>query len=506
MQTRSSASPQARARAELARRDKLKSYQRQDQLAAFQIKYWSDPIAWARDCIDWRDSDGLAGYQEDAIKHLPIKRRVSIRGPHGLGKTALAALVILWFATTRDGTDWKCVTTASAWRQLTKYLWPEIHKWVRRIRWEKIGRMPFKQGVELLDLSMKLHTGEAFAVASDNSDLIEGAHADHLLYVFDEAKAIPVDTWDAAEGAFSIGNCMALAISTPGEPQGRFYDIQRRAPGYQDWWTRAVTKDESIAAGRMDKKWAEARKKQWGEGSAVYINRVLGNFAASDEDGLIPLSAIERANARWQAMTDAAEDRGDEIWGELLGIGCDVGRGGDFTVVSRLHKNNTIKSLERSRSRNLMEITGVLAGILKRHVDCKVVLDIVGIGAGVYDKLREDDENELRLIPFNAGTKTELTDESGEIGFADLRSAGWWNLREMLLDPDVQVALPPDDQLTGDLTAPRHKMTSGGKIKVESKDEIKKRIGRSTDDGDAVMMALIMQKLDYLMPQWDTIG
>jgi hypothetical protein len=59
------------------------------------------------------------------VKH----HRVAARGPHGLGKTTLASWVVIWFALTRDGDDWKVITTASAWRQLEKFLWPEIHKW-----------------------------------------------------------------------------------------------------------------------------------------------------------------------------------------------------------------------------------------------------------------------------------------------------------------------------------------------------------------------------------------
>jgi hypothetical protein len=91
---------------------------------------------------------------------------------------------------------------------------------------------------------------------------------------------------------------------------------------------------------------------------------------------------------------------------------------------------------------------------------------------------------------FNAGEHTDWRDVSRELQFANLRSASWWNLRE-LLDPAQRhgIALPPDDLLIGDLTAPRWRMTSGGKILLESKDDIRKRIGRSTDDGDAVVMA-----------------
>lgn len=77
------------------------------------------------------------------------------------------------------------------------------------------------------------------------------------------------------------------------------------------------------------------------------------------------------------------------------------------------------------------------------------------------------------------------------MGFANVRAAAWWWLREQL-DPtfDAVLALPPDDLLTGDLASPRFSLTSGGKLLVEPKDEIRRRLGRSPDSGDSVVMAV----------------
>lgn len=493
---------QVRAKAEIERRKRKEIETPLTPKRTFTATYRDDPVGFVHDCFNWQEGEGPVFYQEDALAALPTQRRVCIRGPHGLGKTALTAWAVLWFATTRDlaEDDWKIPTTASAWRQLTKFLWPEIRKWSRRLRWDLIGRGPFRERFEMLELSLKLDSGEAFALASDNSELIEGAHASHLLYIFDESKAINAGTWDSAEGAFSTGDVYWLAVSTPGEPGGRFYDIQSRKPGYEDWWVRHVTLDETIRAGRVSQKWADDRKRQWGEGSAVYQNRVKGEFAAGDEDGVVPLAWIEAANERWEAWREAGKP------GKLHRIGVDVARGGeDQTVFALRYKLDedkkkrrkkkeaeliagldVIGELRRYAKADTMETADRVKGIVEAHGGIPVV-DVIGLGAGVFDRLRQMLSS---VRAFNAAEHTDQRDSSGELGFTNKRSAAWWTMRE-LLDPskDSKIALPADDLLTGDLTAPKWKVMSGGKIQVESKEDLRLRLGRSTDSGDAVIQA-----------------
>lgn len=448
---------------------------------------YADPVRFVLECFTWREGEGPTFYQCAALADLPVHRRVSVRGPHGLGKTTLNSWAILWFALTRDATDteWKVPTTASSWRQLTHFLWPEVHKWARRLRWDRLNREPFDARIELQTLSLKLRTGEAFASASDKPELIEGAHADSLLYVFDESKVIKADTFDAAEGAFSgTGEAFGLATSTPGEPNGRFYEIQSRKPGFEDWKVHAVTLDDTIRAGRVSPTWAEQRRKQWGEKSAVFQNRVLGEFASSDEDGVIPLSWIEAANERWRQWDEEGRP------GRFISVGVDVARSGeDKTVLALRFDGDDLKAiaeLRRYAKEDTMATTGYVAGVLNAHGG-RAVVDVIGIGAGVVDRLREQ---KLNVVAFNASEGTDRKDRSGELGFTNKRSAAWWNLREML-DPSNGdcVALPPDDLLTGDLTAPHWRVMSGGRIQVEAKEDIKERIGRSTDDGDATVQA-----------------
>ena len=474
----------------------------------FQEYYFYDPVGFVHDCIIWPENKKPVEYQDESMSNVVEYQRECVRGPHNIGKTAEAAWLILWFALTRDGRDWKVPTTASAWRQLTKYLWPEVNKWSRMLRWSKIGRAPFDERREQLSVSLKLSTGEAFALASDEPAYIEGAHADFLLYVFDEAKTIPDATYDAAEGAFAGSGedtafeAYAFSISTPGEPIGRFHAIQTRKPGYEDWHVTVIKKDEAIAAGRMSETWANQRARQWGVDSAVYKNRVLGEFAAQEEDSIIPLSWVEAAIERWKDWRDLG------FPGTFTGVGADIGLGGEHsnkTILAMCYDFVKIKEL-REFSRGdpdtvTMEIAGRIKGILDAHggptAKCRAFIDVIGIGAGVVHRLKEQEyEN---AVAFNSAEKTEHRDESEEFGFNNKRSAGWWITREML-NPlaNMGVCLPDDDDMIGELTAPKHRVLSGAKRAVESKAKIIKRLKRSTDKGDAIVYVLSGPTLIHL--------
>lgn len=457
--------------------------------AAFRKIYYDDPVSFARHCVDWGSSGGLADYQATAMGALPTSRRVSVRSPHGVGKSAMMALSVLWFALTRDGlTDWKIGITASAWRQLTHFLLPEIHKWSGRLKWGRIGRPRFT-GNELLVQNLKLSTGEAFPLTSTDPAHIEGLHASEILYIFDESKSIPDGIWDAAEGAFSTGSTCWLACSTPGSMQGRFFDIQSRKAGFEDWHVLHVTKAQAIAAGRMNKAWAEARKRQWGEESAVYQNRVEGNFAANDAIGVIPLPWVELANERWEAWKDAG------FPGYLTELGVDVGEGqaaSDQSTIAHCYDHIKIRQVEAMAKGNphtaTMALVAHLGQVMDKSRGAIAIVDSIGVGVGVVHRLAELN---TPVIPFNAGRGTLLTDMAGLNRFRNWRAAGWWLVREML-DPanNFQVCLPPDDLLTGDLTAPQYRVISDGVIEIEAKESIRRRIGRSTDYADAVVHAL----------------
>lgn len=463
--------------------------------------YYRDFRAFLHDCVDW---EGPKHYQEqlaDDLYNTDYDHRIAEYGPHGIGKSALAALEVHHFALCSEemaeleGGDWKAITTASAWTQLKRYLWPEIHKWASKLKWDKIGRNPYNHD-ELLDLSIKLRHGQAFAVASSNPAFIEGAHARRLLYLFDEAKAIQEATFDAIEGAFSNAGAngyeaYALALSTPGDPTGRFYNICKRAAGFEDWHVVHITLQDAYQAGIYGRKWVSNRRRQWGEDSQLFQNRVMGEFYAGNEEGVIPLAWIEAANLRWDEWTDNGNLRMSSLatMFPVQRIGVDVAwTGSDKSAVAPMHSGQRFYKIRYFKRANPMEISGVVKGINDK-LGGKPVVDAIGLGAGVLTRLQEEGIESDAFVASHRASDL-LKDETGELGFSNKRSAMWWQFREKL-DPrkEPTICLPRDSNLIGELTSPTWRVLSGGKIQVEGKAEIKKRLKRSTDGADAVLQA-----------------
>lgn len=472
--------------------------------AIFKRTYQNDRVAFVHDCIKWKPGQGPKEYQLQALGALDIGHsRVAIQSLHGIGKTTTMALNSLHFALTRDGQDWKALATASAWRQLSLYYFPEVHKWARLIEWGKVGRGPLSERLELKKLSLDLSTGALTCVASDNPGYIEGAHADRLAYFFDESKLIPAATFDAVEGAFSNegassgAEAFAFAASTPGVPSGRFYDICRRAAGLENWHVIRVTLDMGIAAGQISPVWAENMRRLWGEKSSVYRNRVLGEFAAQDENSVIPLAWVEAANERYRELEKAGLLKPEHL-PPLTAIGADVGDGGgDPTVIAPRFGDiiHDVQGWESHANEQVLTASRIGAKLnLYKNPDAQAIVDGIGVGSGVVSNLAN---SKYLVTSFVASQGCDIKDETGTFGFLNLRAFAWWNFRELLNpEKDSKIALPPIPELIGDLTAPTWKEAPGGKIKIESKEDIKKRNdGRSTDYGDAVVMVFAKEYL-----------
>nr|WP_245843105.1 terminase [Sphingomonas laterariae] len=211
-----------------------------------------------------------------------------------------------------------------------------------------------------------------------------------------------------------------------------------------------------------------------------------GDFTAGVEDDewqVIPTAWIDAAQARWKPR---------DAKGEMDSMGVDVAVGGkDNFVISRRH-GTWFDELIRIAGREIpQEAAGpISAGHVIRHRTDRaaVHVDVIGWGLTTCNFLTE---NEVQVMPVNAANVSLERSKDGKLKFANVRAELAWRMREALdpTNPDP-VALPPDPALRADLAAYKWKLTSRG-IMVRLKAEMKEDLGRSPDDGDAVLLANI---------------
>lgn len=212
---------------------------------------------------------------------------------------------------------------------------------------------------------------------------------------------------------------------------------------------------------------------------------LYGDFTAGREDHerqVIPTAWVDAAMERWIKHRDRPRR-------PMTGLGVDVAQGGkDKTVLAPLH-GARFEDLVVCAGTTTPDGPTVANQILAaRRNDAVITIDMTGgWGGSARDHLRT--HHEIRAYPFVASEGSGGSTQDMTMGFANLRAEAWWSFRESL-DPSAgsEVELPPDPKLRAELTAPRW-VLKGTKIFVESKDEIRKRLGASTDHADAVLMA-----------------
>lgn len=216
-----------------------------------------------------------------------------------------------------------------------------------------------------------------------------------------------------------------------------------------------------------------------------------GDFNAGIEDDamqVIPTAWVDAAMARWKEP-----DRKPE----MDSVGVDVARGGrDATIIARRHGMWFDKLLKYPGTATPDGPTVAGLVIAATRDNAPMHIDVIGVGSSPYDFLNNA---HLPAIGVNVAEEARGMDRSGRLSFFNYRSELWWRMREAL-DPaaNTGIALPPDKELAADLTAPTWELR-GKKIKVESRDEIIARIGRSPDAGTAAILALIeTPKFDQL--------
>jgi hypothetical protein len=216
-----------------------------------------------------------------------------------------------------------------------------------------------------------------------------------------------------------------------------------------------------------------------------------GDFNAGVEDDewqVIPTAWVEAAMARWEPRPNGK--------GEMDSMGVDVAVGGLDKFVISPRYGTWFDELVRFPGHDIPQETAGRVGAAKviqhRRDRAPIHIDLIGWGLTVHNALHED---RVQVVGINAARGSGEITADGMFGFFNKRAEMVWRMREAL-DPSnkVQIALPPDPALKADLCAYKWKPVKGAKktlIQVRSKEEMKIDLGRSPDDGDAVVMANI---------------
>lgn len=428
----------------------------------FITLYRADPVLFVKEVLGVEPDE----WQKDFLTAVASgERKISIRSGHGVGKSTTASWAMLWFLLTRYPV--KVVVTAPTSAQLYDALFAELKRWVKELPQPIQDLLDVKQ--ERIEL--KASATEAFISArtsrAEQPEALQGVHSDNVMLVADEASGVPEAVFEAAAGSMSGHNALTILLGNPVRSSGFFFDTHNRLK--DEWWTKRVS---CIDSARVSKEYVDDMKSRYGEESNAFRIRVLGEFPKSDDDTIIPMDLLESAKHR---DTRAYEDA-PIIWG------LDVARFGSDSSVLCKRQSNVVHTLERWRNLDLMQLTGAVVAQYEacdhKNRPAEILVDSIGLGAGVVDRLRE-----LKLPARGINVS-----ESPAMGatYLNLRAELWHKAKAWLEKRDCKI--PNNEDLIGELATVRYTFTSNGKIKIESKDDIRRRGLKSPDMADAFVL------------------
>ncbi|HXI97020.1 MAG TPA: DEAD/DEAH box helicase family protein, partial [Candidatus Acidoferrum sp.] len=431
-------------------------------------RYARAPIAFVREILGVEPDP----WQLEALRALARgQTRVAIRSGHGVGKTAFAAWVIVWFANTRA--PFKIAVTAPTAPQLFDALWPELNKWFRTLprSWRELWDYTSDH------ITLKADD-ECFITARtsrpDRPEAMAGLHSASVLLVADEASGIDEAVYEAAGGSMSSAGAITLLIGNPTRATGFFWRAHMLER--DRWFTMKVS---SIDSRRVTPDFVHEIEQRYGLDSNAYRVRVLGEFPEAGDNTLIPADLVDSAMLR-DIPIDPTQP---VIWG------VDVARfGADASVLIKRQGNVVPEMPRRWRQFDTMQLAGAVKAEYDLAISNKpalVVIDVIGIGAGVVDRLHEQN---LPVLGVNVAEAASTTGRYGR-----LRDELWIRAREWLETRATR--LPRDDQLREDLVAPRYAFLSDGRMQVESKQSMRSRGLPSPDAADALIHTFAQQGL-----------
>ncbi len=416
----------------------------------------------------WRDSAWLfvtevlkvtpTPQQEKVLKAVKPGAHISVRSGHGVGKSALLSWLIIWFMCTRWDARIPCTATTGG--QLRDILWPEIAKWIDKLPIEYKGNLEWMTE----KITWKDRRETWFAVArtarKEKPEALQGFHGDNLMFVVDEASGVPSEIFEVAEGAMTKENVISIMTGNPTRLEGEFYNSHHKDRHL--WKTFAFSAEESPIVGNT---YPERVAGKYGKDSDVYRVRVLGEFPLAESDTFIPLYKLE------EAKLAQATGTGEVVWG------VDPARFGDDESALVKRMGDIVLPPVGLRKRDTMEVAGWVARQARKELPDRIVIDTIGIGSGVFDRLKE---LSFPVVECNVATRAFDKNE-----YHRTRDELWGRLKDAV---DNGLSLADDEELIGQISSVKYKIDSSGRINIETKDDLKARGVDSPDRADALCL------------------
>lgn len=410
--------------------------------------------------------------------------RVSVASGNNVGKSFVGACAALWFLSVHPGA--KVITTSTSWTGLRERLWAEIHKLVRG------SRVPLGlQSVNALELRMA-PGWTMLGLSPEQPEGMRGHHAEHILALFDEASGVDDALWDETETNMGSAHARWLVLSNPTRNTGRFFDTWH---GQRQLWhqIRISSLDHpNVAAVReglpvpypaaVSMRWIEECRAAWGETSALWQTRVLGEFAREATDVLIPLAFLEAGDA--QGLAEHLPD----LSGRHMGV--DPARFGSDSTAAVLVVDGVVTDLRTWHGSDLMASTGRVIDLARewRTPAENIHVDVIGVGGGIVDRMREVGHH-VDAVGFGEKPRGNWGDVVGVTPLLNQRSELYY-LARCLLQRRALVVPRKFDRMWAELSTPIYGFNSSGALQVEAKDALRARLGRSPDVADALVLAL----------------
>ena len=451
------------------------------------ILYYADhPVEFVEDII------GATPDPEQAkiLRSVAANPMTSVRSGHGVGKSTVQAWVVIWFMTTRPFPKVPC--TAPTQHQLFDILWAEVSKWLRNNPALQNEMVWTKEKVY-----MRGYPEEWFAVARTASkpDALQGFHADDLLFIIDEASGVSDPIFEPVLGALSTPGARLLMCGNPTQLSGFFYDSHHKNRA-----SYATFHIDGRNSQRVPKEFVDRIIRMYGEDSDVFRVRVAGDFPLQEDDIFIPISLVEKS---------IHTEFSPRISPLSVHIGCDVARFGDDKTVIGYKVDEQVTFYKKRQGQDTMKTADdiILLGeelVHRYRLDAPipVKIDDGGVGGGVVDRLRQvkrlNPERfwwlEVYPVKFGQRIKHKYYHDSTTYMMSVVKKLLTPFDEETGKPKPVELILPDDDDLVAQLSGRKYELTEASKIRIESKEAVKKRGQPSPDEADCVLLLCLPVK------------